>query len=94
MCVNLLDVYTLLRVVGEGGTDDGVEERHCNAERTIWGENGERLNVEVVGSLMRRCYLSGCGGERGGSGRTREGFEAALYASYDFEIWLADHRHG
>lgn len=52
MRVDLLDVYILPRTVGEGGGNDGVKERSGDTEVAVRGQDGEGLDVEVVGLLV------------------------------------------
>lgn len=66
------------------GMDDAVEEGGGDAQRAVGSEGGEGLDVERV--RLRGRVGRADGGRRGGGGREGEGFEAALYACYDF--WL------
>lgn len=52
MCVDLLYVYILLWVLGEGSADDGVKEGSGDAEVSVGGQYAECLDVEVVRLLL------------------------------------------
>ena len=58
MRVDLSHIYALTRIVNEGGGNDGIEQRGGDSERAIGREDGESLNVDIVG-LLTGCW---CGG--------------------------------
>lgn len=52
MCINLFHIYILTRIVGESCRDDSVKEGSGDAEGPVGGEDGEGLDVQVVGLLL------------------------------------------
>ena len=52
MCVDLFYFYVLTRVVNEGGRDNGIKKGGGDTKGTVGGEDGEGLDVEVMGLLM------------------------------------------
>lgn len=53
MRVDLLYLDVLARVVNEGGRDSGIKKGGGDTKGTVGREDGEGLDVEVVGLLMR-----------------------------------------
>ena len=39
--------------MNKGGGDDGIKKGGGDAQGTVWGEDGEGLDIEVVGLLGR-----------------------------------------
>ena len=52
MRVDFFYVYVLMRIVDEGGRDNGIKKGGGDTKGTVGRQDGEGLDVEVVGVLM------------------------------------------